>query len=176
MPKLYKPDILDRMRYLDDDVNSQDDSDGRYQVIIVGGGALVLHGYLARGTDDIDVLDAHRSLYALMQAYDMNGDVNAYINSFPYNYIDRVELVWSGLKVDFYIASLEDIVVSKLCSSRPDDLKDIELLFDKIDWDILDKLAHDEYEIKASSLNEFRYLDFLAAYEDFVKRFRPCEN
>ena len=176
MASLFRDDILDRLKYLDDDANSIFDSDGRFQVVIVGGGALVLHGYITRGTDDIDILDANHKLHELMQSYDMNGDVNAYINNFPYNYEDRTVLVWSGMKIDYYAASLEDIVISKLCSSRPDDLTDIEFLVDMIDWEMLEKLALDEHEIKASSLNESRYNDFLDSYGNYKRRFRPCKD
>jgi len=176
MAKLFKDEILDRMKYLDDDANSIFDSGGRFQVIIVGGGALVLLGYITRGTDDIDVLDANHKLYGLMRSYDMNGDVNAYINNFPYNYEDRIVLVWSGMKIDYYTASLEDIVISKLCSSRPNDIMDIESLVEMINWDMLEKLALDEHEIKASSLNETRYKDFLDSYESFKRRFHPCKD
>ena len=176
MARLFRDDILDRMKYLDDDANSVFDSDGRFQVIIVGGGALVLHGYLTRGTDDIDVLEANHKLHELMQAYDMNGDVNAYINNFPYNYEDRIIHVWSGLKIDYFTASLEDIVISKLCANRPSDMMDIEFLVEMINWDMLEKLALDEHEIKASSLNETRYKDFLDSYEIFKRRYHTCKD
>ena len=173
MAELYKDDILDRIKYLDEDVDSVFDGDGRFRVIIVGGGALVLRDYLSRATEDIDVLSADSRLYELMRAYDMNGYVNAYINCFPYNYEDRIDLIWSGSRVDYYTASLEDIVIAKLCSNRADDLSDIELVAHMVDWKTLESLALDEYEIKASSMNESRYLDFLDSYERFVGRFRP---
>ena len=45
-----------------------------------------------------------------------------------------------------------------------------------INWDTLEKLALDENELKASSLNEFRYMDFLDSYANFERRFRPCKD
>ena len=176
MTELYIDDIFERMKYLDEDVDAVFDESGRFQIIIVGGGALILRGYLSRATEDIDIISADMQLYDLMSAYDMNGHVNAYINNFPYNYEDRTELVWSGSRIDYYTASLEDIVIAKLCSNRPDDISDIELVADMINWELLQKLALDENEIKASSLNELRYLDFLGAYKDFERRFRPCKD
>ena len=176
MSDLFKDDIKDRMQRLDERVNLEYTGDGRFQIVIVGGGALVLRGYLARSTDDIDVLNADRRLYGLMELYDMNGDVNAYMNSFPYNYEDRIELQWSGDKIDYYTMSLEDIVISKLCSHRGSDLTDIELVADSINWEILEKLAYDEGEIKSNILSDMGYLNFLGSYENFERRFRRCES
>ena len=106
----------------------------------------------------------------------MNGDVNAHIFSFPYNYEDRAQLIWSGKKIDYFTASLEDIVISKICGSRYNDLKDLEAVVDRIDWKVLDKLATDEDELRLISMSDRGYLDFKACYENFERRYRPCEN
>jgi len=172
--KLHGFDIRERLQLLDERVDLEFAGDGRFQVVIVGGGALVLRGYLSRSTDDIDVLGTDNRLYGIMEFYDVNGDVNAYMDSFPYNYEDRVEPLWSGRKIDYYTASLEDIVIAKLCSSRGDDMTDIELVAEHINWEVLKSLAHDQNEVKASVLSDRRYSDFLANYETFERRFRPC--
>jgi len=176
MSDLFKADIYERMRRLDEDVNAQYQGDGRFQIIIVGGGALVLRGYLTRSTDDIDIINADKRLYSLMVRYDMNGDVDAYMNNFPYNYEDRIELLFSASKIDYYTASLEDIIIAKLCSNREDDLTDIEKLAHNVNWDILEKLALDEGELKANILSDRSYMDFLASYERFKGRFHLCES
>ncbi len=86
-----------------------------------------------------------------------------------------IRLPVGGRKIDFFAASLEDIVISKLYSARSTDRSDIEsdVILRQIDWNILDKLATDENEAKASALNERRYADFKASYENYVRRFRP---
>ena len=44
MPEeMYKDDILSRMKALDQHANLEFDGSGRFHVIIVGGGALILH-------------------------------------------------------------------------------------------------------------------------------------
>ena len=172
MTDLRKEDILYRMERLDKDIETLFHSSGRFQVVIVGGGALVLRGYLTRGTADIDILGADSRLYDFMEVYDMNGRVNAFMDNFAYNYQDRLKLVWSGKIIDYYTASLEDIVIAKLCSNRPDDLTDVELIADKIDWRILEQLALDDGELKLNILNERRYKDFLESYNDFERKFR----
>ena len=176
---MHKDDILKRMEELDKHVDLEFadlSSDMRFHVIIVGGGALVLREYLARSTDDIDVLDVDKRLQALMQDYDMNSDVNAHIFSFPYNYEERAELIWSGKRINYFTASLEDIVISKICGNRDRDINDLEKLVDKIDWGLLDKLATDEEELRLISMSDRGYLEFKACYEKFEERYRPCND
>jgi len=172
MSKLLKGDILERMQRLDEHVSLEFNGVGRFQVVIVGSGALVVRGYLARATADIDILGADNRLYSLMELYDMNGDVNAFMDHFAYNYEDRLDPLISGLIIDFYTASLEDIVIAKLCSNRPDDLTDIELVAGLVNWEMLEKLAYDEDELKRNILSERRYMDFKASYKVFEERFR----
>ena len=174
--EMYKDDILNRMKALDQHANLEFDDSARFHVIIVGGGALILHEYISRSTDDIDVLEADRRLHSLLSLYDMNGDVNAHIFSFPYNYEDRAKLVWSGEKIDYFTASLEDLVISKICGSRDRDLEDLAELSGNIDWSLLDELANDEDELRLISMSDRGYLDFKACYENFERKYRPCKD
>ena len=176
MSEMYRPDLLQRIYDLDEDVSLLYNPNTRFRMIIVGGGALVLRSVLVRATSDIDVLQADKRLLGLMEAYDMNGRVNAYESHFPYNYEDRIEHIWSGKNIDYYTASLEDIVVSKLCSNRPEDLDDAKEVVEHIDWDKLEHLAKDKDELKSSVLNDTTYYNFLSHYEEYKKRFRPCKN
>jgi len=75
MAELSKDDILVRMKRLDLRANEVFEGDGRFRIVIVGGGMLVLRGYIVRSTDDIDVLEADGRLFELMELYDMNGRV-----------------------------------------------------------------------------------------------------
>ena len=173
---MYKDDILSRMKALDQHANLEFDDSARFHVIIVGGGALVLHEYITRSTTDIDVLEADRRLHSLLRLYDMNSDVNAHIFSFLYNYEDRAQLVWSGEKIDYFTASLEDIVISKICGSRDRDLEDLIELSGYIDWNLLGELANDEDEMRLISMSDRGYLDFKASYENFERKYRPCKD
>ena len=175
--ELYKEDIQKRMEQLDQRANLEfSDYKGRFVVIIVGGGALVLRGYITRATDDIDTLDADKRLYGLMEKYDMNAMANAYLNSFLFNYQDRAEHIWSGKKIDYYTASLEDIVVAKICANRGTDIEDLEAVVNDINWDLLDTLVNDEDELRLISMSERGYADFKACYERFERKYRPCED
>jgi len=172
MPDMQQHELMERLRRLDEDASLMFEDAGRFRTVIVGGGALVLRDYIARATHDIDVLGASNALYTLMEAHDINGRVQAYENHFPYNYEDRLVQLWQGQKIDFYTASLEDIVIAKLCSNRPSDCADVEAVADRVDWVILDKLATGEGEAKASALNERNYQDFMMNYRKYVERFR----
>ena len=112
-------------------------------------------------------------------AISINTDVEAYIDNFPYNFQDRLQpLPFGGTKVQFYTPSLEDLVIAKLCSFRDTDKADVEseAVRNSLDWDLLEHLATDEDELRASILNDWRYRDFYIRYQEYVERWRPCES
>ena len=115
MGKMILDDLRKRLERLDEDADLMIDNEDRYQMVIVGGSAFILLGKLTRATHDIDALSVPKELYSLLGKYDINTDVEAYIDNFPYNYPDRLQLLpFGGTKVQFYTPSLEDLVVAKL--------------------------------------------------------------
>jgi len=54
MVLLGKDNLQERLEALDMDAASLFDDDGKYHVIIAGGGALILMGYTSRATTDIE--------------------------------------------------------------------------------------------------------------------------
>ncbi len=171
-----REDLLFRLERLDEDADLMFDDDRRFRMIIVGGSALILLETITRATLDIDALDVSPEICELLEKYDINARVGAYINNFPYNYSDRlVPVRLNGRKIDFYTASLEDIVIAKLYSGRPKDLQDIidDKVLEAIDWERLEYLATEEGEAKASALNQFRYDEFLDSYREYVERWKP---
>ena len=171
MGKMILDDLHKRLEGLDEDADLMIDNDDRYQMVIVGGSAFILLGKLTRATHDIDALSVPKELYGLLGKYDINTDVEAYIDNFPYNYPDRLKpLPFGGTKVQFYTPSLEDLVIAKLCSFRDTDKADVEseAVRNSLDWDLLEHLATDEDELKASILNEWRYRDFYIRYQEYL--------
>ena len=173
-----REELVERLKRLDEDAYLSFDSDGRFHLVIVGGGALILQEYIARATHDLDAISASRELLELLEKYDINCRVQTYINNFPYNYEDRLVSLFQGRKIDFFTASLEDIIVAKLYSMRPTDKLDIESgeVLSHLDWALLERLALDEDEARASALNDSNYADFKASYDEYVRRCRPCGN
>ena len=172
MGKMILDDLRKRLERLDEDADLMIDNNDRYQMVIVGGSAFILLGKLTRATHDIDALSVPKELYSLLGKYDINTDVEAYIDNFPYNFQDRLQpLPFGGTKVQFYTPSLEDLVIAKLCSFRDTDKADVEseAVRNSLDWDLLEHLATDEDELRASILNDWRYRDFYIRYQEYVQ-------
>jgi hypothetical protein len=147
-----------------------------FRLILVGGGALVLLGYLSRTTFDLDVLTPPTELKSLMDEYDLSGQVVAYQDHFAYNLEDR--LVPLGLptkSVECLSASLEDLVASKLHSDRNSDETDVRRpeVLSALNWGRLAEVAEDMH---GSSLNERRYALFLNNYAQYRKECGPCDD
>ena len=118
----------------------------------------------------------HLQTYMNLKTVQYNGRVNAHIFSYLYNFPDRIELVWSGLKIDYYTASLEDIVVAKISANRDKDWDDLVQIHNLINWNILDRLLLDEEELSTLKMSERVYADFKANYEIFERKYRPCKQ
>jgi len=178
-PELQYHDLITRLKRLDEDASLIDYSENRFHLVIVGGGALILQKFTERATNDIDALYVSPMLENLLQKYDINTRVNAYIDSFPYNFEDRlIKLPINGRKIDFYAASLEDVVIAKLHSHRDKDMQDIQsdTVLQNIDWDTLERLALAEGESQASSFSDARHNEFLHAYSQYVQEYKPCDS
>lgn len=150
--------------------------DCRFDVVIAGGGAMVLLGVLARPTDDIDALQFPHELLTLMQKFDLNGKVAAYQHNFPYHFEDRlVEIEFPFRVLRCFAVSLEDLVISKLYSSRTVDASDIRQpqVLAALDWDQLAKSFEDA---RLSSMNDDRYHELGLAYASYREEFGPCDD
>ena len=145
-----------------------------FRLVLVGGGAMVLLGCLARATSDLDVLVFPPELASLMTQFDLNGRVRAWEDHFACNIEDRlVPIDVSTTVVACYSASLEDLIVSKLHSTRPKDAQDIRRpeVLKALDWD---RLADAVADTEGSVLIERRHRDFLADYASYRKECGPC--
>jgi len=173
---MLRDDLMERLRRLDEDAYLLYPGEERFRLVIVGGSALILLEVISRSTLDIDAIHASQEIRGLLERYDINCDVQTYINNFPYNYEDRIKhLPIQGKKIDFFTASLEDIVIAKLFSYRDTDRQDIvrDSVIKALDWDLLDQIARSDEEVKLNALNERNYQDFLFNYEEYVRRYKP---
>jgi len=145
--------------------------DRAFRLVLVGGGALVLLGCLARATDDLDVLRFPSELLPLMEKYDLSGRVLAYEDQFAYHIDDRqVRLDIPTRSVECFVASLEDIVASKLYSDRPVDQADVRRpeVLKRLDWNQLDRVVSDT---AGSVLIPRRHEQFLCNYAKYREEF-----
>lgn len=149
-----------------------------FRCYIVGGGALIIMGYILRATHDIDVIYAIPNfLKELFNKYDMNCEVSAYEDNFPIGFEERANKIpLNTSKVVFYTLSLEDLVISKLCTTRGEqDIIDITSpnIIKDIDWQKLRKLGQ---SMEYSMISSMNYENFRYAYNDYVRRFNHEEN
>ncbi|MDA3936292.1 MAG: DUF6036 family nucleotidyltransferase [Actinomycetota bacterium] len=147
-----------------------------FRLVLVGGGAMVLLGCLARSTADLDALQVPPELITLMGKYDINSRVSAYLDHFAYNLEDRLVLLSLGTTaIECYAASLEDVVASKLYSDRETDAHDIRRpeVLEALDWERLAAVATD---MRGSMMNERRYSQFLYNYKEYRKELGPCDT
>ncbi len=169
--KSNKEEILERLKQLDNDMLLLDTSDDLYSCIIVGGSALVLTDKIYRSTHDIDSIASSKKIQPLLEAYNININVKAYLTNFPDDYTARlVPVAIDTKKVKFYTVSTEDLVVSKLCAGRDKDSEDIEgkEVTEHLNWNLLDKLIDD---VCYGMLTEYDEEILRAKYKDYKERF-----
>ena len=171
--------IIENLLLFDEEISKENFLPTKAQCYIVGGSAFILSGMDGRSTRDIDVLDIDIpkdeivGLSSILKNHSMNRDVQAYFDKFPSGFARRsTKLDLDTKSVDFYILSVEDLVISKLCTTRfSQDVTDIEdpFVINKIDWDKLDELAK---SMAYTMVSHFAYDNFLYQYNNFVERFR----
>lgn len=172
---LYRDEIIKRLLKVDSDMSLIDNTPDIYSCVIVGGGALVLMKKIVRSTHDIDTIKASEQIKPLLEAYNINMNVTPYLANFPDDYLTRIVKVdIPTKKVIFYTLSIEDLVVSKLCSMRKKDVQDIEneLVYKELNWELLDRLVD---EVCYGMLNDYEVRTLQINYKNYKEKFK-CEN
>ena len=170
--EMNKAEIIKRLMSVDNDMSLLDTTADTYSCIIVGGSALVLLEKIYRSTHDIDSINASDEIKQLLEIYNINMNVSAYRINFPDDYLNRIiPIDIPTKKVKFYTVSLEDLVVSKLCSMRDKDVEDIEneLVYKSLDWNLLDKLIDD---VCYGMLSDFDRNALVINYNHYTERFK----
>lgn len=168
-----REELFERLYDLDRDAQLTFSNDSHFKCFIVGGSALVLMGYSVRATHDIDILEKYPAeISSLFAKYDMNTSVVAYYDSFPSDFEDRaVKIDIQTKMVEFYSLSLEDLVISKLNTTRGEqDITDINNLgiVNFLNWELLELLANKLINEKVSGVDTFRY-----NYKEYIRRNHP---
>lgn len=170
-----REDIIQDLIDLDKKISIiYDDTDDMFEMIIVGGSALLLLNKISRATNDIDTIRCSKELKSYMIDYDINDRVISYENNFSIDMYNRlVKLDIPTKRIVVYTASVEDIVISKLCSDkvrRPKDFEDIAnpLITQNLNWDLLKEIALSE-DFKSYMLNDHAYQMFYYNYLEYVE-------
>jgi hypothetical protein len=146
------------------------ETDRRMKIVIIGGAALLLHQCIQRSTNDIDIIQFDGQLNLEMLAkYDMDIRSHAFCGNFSDTMDERYLLVPANTKmIDYYIPSLEDLVISKLSSDRRKDTLDIKqnFVYEKVDLGKLEEIMQEIHlSIFGHALSTLMY-----DYEDFRQR------
>lgn len=175
-------EIKERLIRLDEDVDLDERYDGLdFKCYIVGGSALLMMGYITRATHDIDVLQTvPNNLRELFKKYDMNDRVIAYATNFADGYEERaIKVDIKTQRVTFYTLSLEDLVISKLCTTRDEKRKnkdDVDIqnerILKELNWNRLEELAKN---LELSMFSSINIETFKSNYNEYVRRFRDEE-
>lgn len=168
---MHLEDIQYRLLQLDEDADLMFDEEQHFICIIVGGSAFVLLGYSTRATHDIDMLKASPELNSLLHKYDMNTNVQAYLDNFPDDCWERLTPIQLHTKrIRFYTLALEDLIVSKLAAYRGQDISDIssDEVIRSINWDQLNKSAD---MLRMGMLNERTRSEFDFAFQTYWEKY-----
>jgi len=143
---------------------------GRIKIVIIGGATLLLHQCILRATNDIDIIQFDEKIDLEMLAkYDMDIRSQAYTGNLSDTMDERYVLAPANTKIiDYYIPSLEDLIISKLSSDRKKDTLDIKqnLIYAKVNLDRLEEIMREIHlAIFGNTLSTLRY-----DYEDFKQR------
>lgn len=169
--KMNKDNLEKRLMMFDEEAFLlYSDSSERFVCYLVGGAALMLLDCISRVTHDGDfIYFTPKELSKIMPKYDFNTNVTAFITMFPDGYLERAEKInLNTKKIDFFVLSLEDLVISKLSAARDKDLLDIReaAVLSKINWSKLEELVQlcIEGMISDNDINTLKYY-----YNEYVK-------
>ena len=168
-----KKELIERLKQLDDEASMILPKGEKLSMTIIGGSALILSNYLTRATVDIDVIDRYPLLQPVMEKYDVNNRSNAFIDCVAESYNSRMtKLVIETKAIDYYVMSLEDLIIMKLHSNREKDYQDISNpeIVSCVDWNLLDSIVNSgEVDV---SFNKQKYELFLEKYNKYKEKFQ----
>ncbi len=174
---MYRDELRETLLSIDEEASLLfGDLFDRLDVVLVGGGALILRELTGRAvTHDIDVFEMSAQLREIIDNYpEVNEHSAVYCAQMPYNYPDRLcALDIPTRLVHYHTPSLEDLAVMKLYAYRPNDIADLNSaeFLAALDWEQLDRLVKDPNEALASSPSERSYDEMLSAYERYRKEY-----
>ena len=163
-------EILQRLEELDAELYLSGYQGERIQMIIVGGSALLLHRCIQRSTHDVDILYSSISIHReLLERYDLNTSSSPFLGHFSDTLDQRLILIpLHTICIDYYIPSLEDLIISKLTSDRGKDTEDIKqsLVYEKASLEKLQEIMSEIHLV----LHGRRLESLLYEIKDFIER------
>lgn len=148
--------------------------EGKCKIFLAGSAPLIYNSWIQFGTEDIDCVGCTTKwLYNIFPEFHINTQINTYGDMFPYNYEDRIVLMYSSEYLEIYQMCLEDLLFMKLGRWSSNDIEDVGNMLDnkvEIDLDFLNFLIYDEEEARGAGMTDRKYSELCLAYEDFLTR------
>ena len=176
-----KQGIIYRLKQLDEDLLSIVSDGRRIELVIVGGSALLMLDLVGetRMTTDIDVLEIERLAETMLDGYDMNQHVSTFRYRMPENWnVRRQRIPFTGMVLDVFAPSNEDLLIMKLDAFREVDQKDIREMLTNgaIILEKLEMIIHDDTELRINFTDENEWAVFLRRLSDVIDLARPQEE
>lgn len=164
--------IKERLSQLDDDLLACYGYSSRFEMVIVGGSALILTGSApdSRFTTDIDVLMASVETEEFLARYDMNTDVSTFLYQYPENWKERRKKIdFDGQVLEVFTLSNEDLAITKLLSWRDSDKADLLDMkkAGNVDEEKLQAILNDPTELQINA-GEKEWVALLDNVQDFT--------
>lgn len=117
-------------------------------IYLLGGSACILGNYLDRATLDLDFIDISydASVGKVFRLFDRFDMLDIYVTPIANGYKQRAIKLQGFTTLDYYVLSREDIIVSKLGRFSEKDQEDIDILIEKCDYELLDRLIKNVIE------------------------------
>lgn len=149
--------------------------EGNMQLILAGSAPLIYNDWIPYGTDDIDYVSCTSQwLSERLPVFGVNNRILAYGDCWTYNYEDRLQLMYENDYLVVYQMCLEDLIFMKLTRWGDNDIEDVAAILANesvsVDLDFLRYLIYNEEEARGAGMNDRRYNELLAAYDDFLSR------
>lgn len=174
-----KEDVFEALNILDFELfQTYGELEKKIKFIIFGATALLLHTNF-RGTKDIDVYfeeRVDRKAAEIMDKHSVNNRLEQLMNvPLPEDFIDRSILISEGSCIQVKLASKEDLVLSKLFTTRGKNSDEEDLIkssiLDDVDWtyiqDIYDEFAGSRV---GTSVNMTTLDDIIKRRKEFISQ------
>lgn len=143
-----------------------------YEVILVGGSALILSGITNRAeTSDIDVVEYDSAIRNFLARHpEINSAAFCYECNLPDGFLDRlVELPLDTAAVKFCTPSREDLAVMKLYGFRKQDIEDLSSkeFVVGLDWEVLESFVMDERGADINCVSPRAYREMVDMYRNY---------
>lgn len=155
-----KQEVVENLEFADQYMMTAFPEVKKLTFVITGGASFLLKGFKNKFTLDIDTItEMDESILLYLESFSINNSASE-VTKLSKTYKERlVKLKGNYQVLDLYLLSNEDLVLSKIGRLSEDDLYDIKVtgIMDKIDFELLSKLAEEIISYDNEFLHKWNY-------------------